>query len=689
MRSSIDVYRDGYGIPHCYAASEADAFFAQGWVHADDRMWQMHYDRVRAVGRWAEIAGPRGLASDVFYRRFDLLRFVERDLAILRPETIAMLEAYAAGVNARMAEGGLGREFDIAGVGESIPPWEPVHSLLVHRVRHLLMGSARHKLWRATVAELLGTDVATRLSPGITGDDIACVPPGAPVELTALFGGHGDGGSNNWVVDGSRTASGLPLMGGDPHRELEAPNVYVQVHIACPEWDVLGIGMPGVPGIPHFGHNARVAWSITHAMADDQDLFEIHDTHVTDARTETLEVRDGEPVDVEVAHTEFGPVIGEGLALCWTATIAENAGLDALAPMLRAESVGDMLEAMRPWVEPANSMLIADVDGAIGYLCRGRIPRRPNLDAVWLPVPADAEHSWDGFVQFDDMPRQVGSDDGFLFSANNAISPAVDAPYVGIDVAPSWRAHRIVDTMRDLRNATVADMAAMHRDLVSLVARRVMERVTWDALDGWDGTMSADSTAAAAYANVRRELMLTVLDRSGLAGVTTSARNRLLPGIAPEGDLLRIAEYHLAVDDTTLLGGATWDEVLAEAMDRAKRAWNGETWGKLHRAGQRHALADDSLDPPPLPVDGDGDTVKVGGFTPTEGFRARSSSVARYAFDVSDWDRSGWVVPLGAAGDVAAGHGSDQRDAWQAGELVPAPYTRAAVEAAATTHRTI
>jgi penicillin G amidase len=689
VRSSIEVFRDRYGIPHCYAASEADAFFAQGWIHADDRMWQMHYDRTRAVGRWADIAGERGVASDTFYRRFDLRRFVERDLAILRSGTLAMLDAYAAGVNARIAEGGLGREFEIAGVGGDIPVWEPADSLLVHRVRHLLMGSVRHKLWRATVAGVLGRDVATRLSPGVSGADIACVPPGAPVELTALFAGEGDGGSNNWVVDGTRTASGMPLLAGDPHRELEAPNVYVQVHIACPEWDVLGIGMPGVPGIPHFGHNARVAWSITHAMADDQDLFEVDESHVTDSRRETIDVRRGEPVEVDVVHTDFGPVIGEGLALCWTATIADNPGFDALAPMLRAETVDDMFEAMRPWVEPANSLLAADVDGTIGYLCRGRIPVRPDLDAVWLPVRASAAHAWKGFVAFEEMPRQVGSDEGFLFSANNAVASPLDAPYVGVDVAPSWRALRIVDAMRSLREATVADMAATHRDVVSLAARRVMERVRWDALDGWDGTMSALSPAAAAYANLRRELMLTVLDRSGLAAVTSSAKNRLLPGIDPEGDLLRIAEYHLAVDDTSLLGGATWDEVLAEAVDRAKQAWNGETWGELHAASQRHALADASLDPPGLPVDGDGDTVKVGGFTPTEGFRSRSGSVARYAFDVSDWDRSGWVVPLGAAGDVADEHGTDQRDAWQAGALLPAPYSRAAVEAAASDHRTI
>jgi len=687
VTQGFELYRDGYGIPHCFAASEADAFFAQGWVHAADRLWQMHYDRTRAVGRWSEIAGVRGLASDLFYRRLDLTHAVARDLGVLGADTIAMLEAYAAGVNARIAAGGFGREFDIAGVDPQ--PWQPLDSLLVHRVRHVLMGSARHKLWRAMVAATLGPDVARRVSPGETGLDIGCVPPGEPVRVIAALAGEGEGGSNNWVVGGSRTASGLPLMAGDPHRELEAPNVYVQAHVACTEWAVLGIGMPGVPGFPHFGHNARVAWSITHAMADDQDLFEVDPSSYTSSRVETVVVRDGEPVEVEVASTAFGPVIGEGLALCWTATISENRGFDALAPMLRAATVEELFEAMRPWVEPVNSLLGADRDGTIGYLTRGRIPRRPRRDAAWLPVPGTDEFAWDGFVAFEDMPRQIGSTRGFLFSANNAISAAAGAPYIGLDVAPSWRAHRIVDALDALKGGTVADMGAIHRDVVSLAARRVAARVGWTALAGWDGSLRADSVEAAAYAHLRRELMMTVLDRSGLAAVTSHPRNRLLPGVVPEGDLLRVVEHHLAVDDRSLIPGSTWDEVLDEAIARAEAAWHGEVWGELHVAAPRHALADVSLDPPPVAVDGDGDTVKVGGYVPTEGFRSRTGSVARYAFDLADWDRSGWIVPLGAAGDIAARHGLDQRDAWRRGDLVPAPYSRAAVEQAAESHEVI
>lgn len=645
----------------------------------------MHYDRTRATGRWAAIAGPRGVASDTFHRRVDLPRFVARDLAALAPDTIAMLEAYAAGVNARIADGAFGREFDIAGVAPE--PWQPAHSLLVHRVRHLLMGSARHKLWRSMVAERFGVDVVRRIRPGETGADIACVPPGAPVSVAAGLAGEGGAGSNNWVLDGTRTASGLPLLAGDPHRELEAPNVYVQCHVACPEWDVLGIGMPGVPGFPHFGHNADVAWSITHAMADDQDLFAVGITTRHETRREVIDVRGGSSIEIEVEHTDFGPVIGEGLALCWTATADVNRGFDVLAPMLRSRSVDELFDAMRPWVEPANNLLAADRAGAIGYLLRGRLPRRRSDGAVWTPVNADAELAWDGYVPFEQLPRQVGSTRGFLFSANNPTTAAPGAPYAGIDVAPSWRAHRIVDRLDGARGATVDDMAALHRDTTSLAATPVADRIGWHALSGWDRRMDASSTAAAAYANFRRELMMLVLDRSGLAELTGHPRNRLLPGVTPEADLLNVAARHLIAGDTSLLGGASWDDVVAEAIARAEAAWNGETWGDLHQASPRHALGDESLDPPPVPVDGDADTLRVGGYAPTEGFRSRTGSVARYAFDVADWDRSGWVVPLGAAGDVGDDHGMDQREAWRRGELVPALYSRQAVERAATTHR--
>lgn len=691
----VEILRDGYGIPHCYARSEIDAFFAQGWVHAADRMWQMEYDRRRAAGRWAEIAGGRGVASDLFHRRLDLISAVERDMAALAPETTAMLEAYADGVNARIAEGGLGREFDVAAIEPAA--WEPLHSLLVARVRHIMMGSGRHKLWRSVVRRVLGEEVARGIVAGFGEGSIACVPPGAAVEAGgagsviggATGSGDDDGGSNNWVLSGRRTASGLPLLAGDPHRVLEAPNVYVQAHVACPSWDVLGIGMPGVPGFSHFGHNARVAWSITHAMADDQDLFEVDVDSYAVSRTEIIEVRGGDPLDVDIVHTPRGPVIGEGLALCWTATAAVNVGFDALAPMLRAATVEELFEAMRPWVEPVNSLLAADVDGTIGYLTRGRVPRRPRADGTSFPVPGDdPAFAWDGWVPFDEMPRCFDPQAGFLFSANNPISSSARAPYIGADTAPSWRARRIVELLETMTGATVGDMSALQRDVVSLAARRVMAMVAWPALVGWDGSMLATSKPAAAYSLLRRELMAIALERSGLGEVTGTARNRLLPGIVPEGAMWRVVEQHLAAGDESLLAGWSWDEAIAAAKARAEAAWHSEAWGDLHVTRQRHALGDPRFDPDPVTADGDLDTIMVGGYTPTQGFASITGSVARYVFDLADWDRSGWVVPLGSAGDAGAPHGTDQQEAWRTGRLLPAPYSRAAVEAATATATT-
>ena len=687
----MEILRDELGVPHCYAGDEAGAFAAQGWVHAADRLWQMEYDRRRAVGRMAEVVGASAVPADVFYRRLDLERFVRRDLEAMAPATIAMLDAYARGVNEWLASQPLPREFAVAGLtADDVAPWEPWHSVVVHRVRHVLMGSARTKLWRAVVHGVLGPDVARSMVAGWGEEQIACVPPGAVCPDGVTTGlGEGDGGSNNWVLSAARTATGAPLLAGDPHRELEAPNVYVQGHVSCPEWDVLGIGMPGVPGFPHFGHNDRVAWSITHGMADDQDLFEFEPGSLPVDRTEVVWVRGGDRVEVEIVHSPRGPLIAPDLALCWTALADEpNTGLDAFAPMLRARSVVELFDAMRPWVEPVNSLLAADVDGAIGYQLRGRLPVRGRPDAAWTPVAGDDDSlAWSGWVAFDDLPRVLDPDDGFLFSANNRIAAAPDAPYVGLDAAAPWRAKRIVSLLAVMDGATVGDMALVHTDDVSLPARRVKERLgSWPAIADWDGSMSSLSRPAAAYSVLRRELLLVALERSGLGEALSHPRNRLLPGVVPESALWRVVEQHLRDDDPSLLGGWSWDEAIAVARMRADEIWRGESWGALHRTNQRHVLGglDPTLHPPsPVEVSGDLDTVLASGYTPTAGFDVKTGSVARYAFDVADWDRSLWVVPLGAAGAAPDPHALDQQEAWAAGRLLHAPYSRAAVEASA------
>jgi penicillin G amidase len=694
----VEVLRDRAGVPHCWAVSEHDAFFAQGFVHAADRIWQMDYDRRRGLGRAAEVVGPAGATGDALSRRLDLAGGARRDLTLLSAPARDMLIAYTAGVNAlieqhREAErrdGGLPAEFALtrqALAGMVPEEWEPWHCLLVYRIRHLTMGSAAAKLWRAVVAQTLGPAAARAMASGRAGWQLACVPPGERCEgAVPAWAGLDDGGSNNWALAGTRTASGLPLLAGDPHRPLEMPNVYIQGHIAGPTFDVLGFSIPGVPGFPHFGHNDRVAWCITHAMADDQDLYHFPAGPPDGPpRAELIGVRGGEPVPVEVRTTGRGPLVAADLALAWAATAEPNTGFDALPAMLRARSVGDLFDTMRSWVDPANNLLAADTDGSIGYLTRGRIPVRSRPEAAWMPVPAgDESYGWRGYVEFGDLPQARDPAGGFLFSANNRILAANSGPYLGLDVAPPWRASRILDTISALSSATVADMAALHRDVVSLPARRIARLLgDWAPLAGWDGQMAADSTAAAAYSVLRRELALLVLERSGLSDVISHRWNRLLPGIRAESVVWRVAGDHLESGDESLLGGWSWRQALTEAIGRAERNWNGEPWGELHATGQRHPLGQTGLDPLPVPYGGDMDTVQASSYLPVEGLRTATGSVARYAFDLADWNSSAWVVPLGAAGEPGSRHAFDQQEAWRAGRLLPAPYSRRAVQSVA------
>jgi len=691
----VEILRDEVGVPHCYATSEHDALFTQGWVHATDRLWQLVYDRRRGEGRSAELLGPAGVASDLFHRRMDLVSSVRRDWLALSPESRWRLEAYAQGVNAAredmIGSGTLPSDLALAGV---VPdPWEASDSLLVFRVRHVLMGSARGKLWRAFVTGVLGAAAAASLVEHDGGGHVACVPPGAP--LRAAPGGdplrptgaeHPDiGGSNNWALSGSRTQTGLPLLAGDPHRALEMPNVYVQGHIHCPAWEVLGFSIPGVPGFPHFGHNADVAWSITHGMVDDQDLYRFEQPPQAMRRTETIRVKGAEPVDVEIAVSERGPLIAPDLALCWTATADIDTTFEALWPMLRSRSVTELFDAMTPWVAPANNLLAADREGTIGYQLRGRVPRRARPEAAAMPVPAeDASFGWTGWVAFEELPRVVDPDGGFVFSANNPILADPSGSYLGMDTAEPWRAQRLVTRLAGLRSATPEDMASLHGDRVSIPARSLLERLgEWPLLASWDGVMDEGSPQAAAYSMLRRELFRIVLERSGLSSHLEEQPNRLLPGVLPESSLLAVVDRHLRAGDETLLGGWTWETALRRATEAVEKGWSGQTWGELHHTAQRHPLLTEEFDPPRLPYGGDMDTVQASAYVPSQDLTASTGSVARYCFDLADWDRSGWVVPLGAAGDPNDTHAFDQQDAWRGGRLLPANWSRASVEESA------
>jgi penicillin amidase len=720
LDGEVLVHRDRFGIPHARAASTHDAFFAQGYVQAQDRLGQLEYDRRRAYGRWAEVAGRAGLGFDVFARRADLAGAARREYDHLDGTSRAVLDAYAAGVNAWL---GSGRDLptDLR-LAEVIPePWQPWDCCAVFLVRHVSFAGWQTKLWRGRLAALLGASTVARLE-GRRGSDVPLiVPPGllsassppnpeALEEVSAAMASLVDlaGGSNSWALAGARTVSGQPLVAGDPHRLVETPNVYYQCHLACPEFDAVGLAFVGVPGFPHFGHTERVAWCVTNANGDYQDLYVERLDDSLETRREQILVRDDDAVTVECRATAHGPVLfgdpasGFGLALRTTALARPSRGLSVLLPMLRARTVDELDIAVRDWVDPVNNLVSADVDGHLRYRTVGEIPTRAPANA-WGPVPGGTDdHDWTGVVPPAELPTVRDPDVGYLVTANQEIVGPDYPHYLGFDYSRPDRARRLFTRVASLTDATVDDMAAIHQDCRALGADQWVERLTrlqprdeheragLEQLRAWDRVMDASSVGAAVYLVTRDSVGKALAHHPALAPL-----RRPLPGepsglfVPLELRLWSLLPGLLAADDATLLPtGATWDDVLAAALTDAVgvlRTALGDDpqhwrWGALHRLAAHHPLSATHpdwaprLDPPAVEIGGEWDTVWSSAHPAGYGFGVTTSSVARYVFDLSDWDRSAWVVPFGASGEPTSPHFADQQSAWAAGELLPMSY---------------
>lgn len=741
MAEPTRIIRDTDGIAHVRAPSVLAAFEGQGFAAAEDRIWQMELDRRRALGTLAEVMGPPGLAADGFHRAMGLSEHARRSLDALTEETRSVLEAYALGVN-RWLDGGSQLPLELELLGVVPEPWEPWHSVALYEVRHLAMGTYESKLWRSGLVHHLGAEAVARLWPSIPEVLVDPDAPDAPVAIDpdlAMAAGQralerfslagladtGEHGSNNLVLGPLRTATGRPILAGDPHRAIDLPNVYWQNHLTCTDpgdpLDVIGLSFPGVPGFPHFGHNADVAWCITHGMADDQDVYVVdlrradeaveyrHDGswRTAGVRRVDIPVAGGPARTVELIDTHLGPVVADrldgnpwpGVVLRWTATADVDTTFDALLPMARAVSVDDLDRAFEPWVVPVNNVLMADTGGAIAYRMRGRLADRRRSNG-WVAVEgADPATAWIGVVDDADLPRWRDPADGFLVTANNRV--AADGPYVSNDWAHPTRARRLTELLGARDDWDVDDIGALlgdvHSAVADAIARRlvelepnhVSERRVIDSLVGWDAHMRADSPQAAVVGTVRAELVRLLTHDLGLV------RDRL-PGVAGPTlhQTMRFVNARLAwwIEDPALVT----DAVLAGALRLAVRSleltfgadpsrWR---WGAVHHARWTHPLA--ALRPdlaghlaelPPVLLGGDNECVWATSTAPPS-TDASNAQVARYVFDVGDWDRSGWVVPHGVSGDSRSPHHQDQLGTWASMGLRPMRFSAAAVDAA-------
>ncbi|MEE1762984.1 penicillin acylase family protein [Streptomyces sp. SP18BB07] len=493
------IFRDAWGIPHLRAADARALAHAQGRVTALDRAWQLEVERHRVQGTSAAFLGVDSLGWDRFARRARLEDTARRCFARLEstdPESADWVRAYVEGVNDGLVEGGR-RAPEFARVGLAPGRWEAWHPLGVWLATHILFAGFPAKLWREEAVRHLGADAI-----GLFATD-----------------GPATSGSNGWLVDGSRTTTGQAVIAGDPHRFIEEPGVYQQIHLSCPEFDVVGLAVPGVPGIAHFGHTGEVAWAITNAMADYQDLYRERLRYadrdgdgdggggVVEAldpdgvwravhrHVEVIEVAGGEPVEVEVIETARGPVVIGGLdtaapadaadrtgavdpvgplSLRYPPRVTEDLGIGALLPLLRAREVADVDRAFDRWAEPVNVVQAADTRGGVLHRVAGRVPVRSRDNRTRVVAAWEPGHEWEGWHE-----TPYGTfEDGVAVMANQR-GPAT---LLGVEFAPPHRAERIRAMLDEKRVWSPADMPTIHMDTHLASAGPLLEIVAAVAL---------------------------------------------------------------------------------------------------------------------------------------------------------------------------------------------------------------
>ncbi|RJS47049.1 GNAT family N-acetyltransferase [Nocardioides cavernaquae] len=636
----MTVFRDPWGIPHIRASSLGDLAFEQGQVTARDRAWQLEIERLRGEGRTAELLGPAGVEWDVFARRTRLEAIAQTAWSRLDTHTRDFLAAYVDGVNTAFDEGATGVELEA--LGASPGAWQPWTPLAVFQVQHVLFGSFPSKLFHARARDVLGEDADLFRTEGLAG------------------------GSNAYAVGGGRTTSGAPLVAGDPHRVFEAPNVYLQVRLACTDslhgFDVVGLTFPGVPGVQHFGHAGSVAWAVTNAVADYQDLHPLSPSESVTRETQTIVVRDAAPVQIDVLSTARGPVVlgdpsdGTALVLQTPAHDLGDLGFGALLPLLRSRTVADVDAALEHWVEPVNNVVIADSAGRVLHRVAGVVPVRSDAG------------DWAGWVS--GLPRTEVAPDGAFVTANERGGAAYDV--LGRDFAPPFRADRIRELLSAAPALDATSAAEVLADVQQTQLAGLLDLVPAELRPAWGGAMDG-SPGAAWFAGLRERVVDAICAAPQLSPLREPSPHGPLfePWSSLPGRVA--ASLHVLVEHGTPFGidlAPVVRECAAELATEHARA----SWPERHRFHPLHALEQFGLPhertSPSTPLAGDGDTVRAASWLPGTGVCVRGS-VARYAWDLADRSHSRWVVPLGISGDPSDPHHADQHATWACGGTLP------------------
>ncbi len=714
LASEVRIVRDAAAAPHIFAASELDAWFAIGFVHAQDRLWQLDLFRRAGQGRLAEVLGSEALPLDRWTRGLGLHALGVAAWPKLPARARQALEAYANGVNAflKSREGALPPEFIL--LGYEPEPWRPEDSVTLGKLMAFqLSHNFRLELLRAALEQRLGPVAAELLPPlGLPPASRVAADEAARL-VTSMPEGLGEGGASNaWAVSGARTESGAPLLAHDPHNPLGAPNLWYLVRVETPTLSLAGATAPGIPFIV-FGHNDSIAWGMTSTVGDLQDLFierldPIDSTrYLTESgsrpfavREERIAVAGADPVTLTIRASRHGPVIsdfdpGSGpdalLALADIDLVPEDSSLAALEAINRARNWADFVAAARLWRAPAQNLVYADRAGNIGRVAPSPVPLRPQGDGR-RPVPGwSGGYDWQGVVPFQERPQALNPATGAIVSANDALLAPDHPRFLGDPVDEPFRARRIA-ALLDSPGLTPDSMATLQQDVLAGDARILLPLLleapaggdaasALDLMRGWDLRMDHDRPEPLIYAAWLRQLTRTLFaddlgelfDRYWAIRPTTLVRT--LTRSPSWCDDRRTPERVESCRDALSSSlQATLDE-LVNQQGKDMRRWR---WGAAHAAYFRHPVWNSSpvlarLFGSRLETSGGDFTVNVGTSDIADAdtpFAHIHGADFRAVYDLSNLADSRFVIAFGQSGNPLSAHYGDLTEDWRDGRYV-------------------
>ena len=710
----VEILRDRWGVAHIYAQTVHDLFFAQGFVAAQDRLYQIEIWRRTGAGELAEILGPDYVSRDRIARLVRYRGDMAAEWASYSPQSKEIAEAFTSGINAYVERnrGNLPIEFELLDFEPGI--WKPEHVLL--RVAGLLMvRNISQEIARAKMVTQLGVEETLRWYPTDPNRDLRPDPEGdlagiddrvtseyrRAVSIPVLYE---QDGSNNWVVNSELSASGAPLLASDPHRPVILPSLRYLIHLNAPGWNVIGSGEPALPGVA-IGHNERVGWGFTIVQYDLADLF-VEKTNPEnnrqylfqgewlDMEVEREEVRvkgRSEPEQVELAFTRNGPVIWEDpenhrvVALRWAGQEPGTAGYLGSLALDQVSDWNGFVEAMRAWKVPAENIVYADVDGNIGWVAAGLMPVREGWSGL-LPVPGHTgQYKWRSFLDVEDLPQLFNPASGYIATANHQIIPDGYTRELGFDWSAPYRFERINEVLAEGGQFSLEDFKALQLDETSLPARQLVAllRESSDgsskavaAFDGWDFVLGVESNQAALFEAWMKRLPIKYID----AYAPPSSRGLIsrylqLPTLIEGLRAIPAEQRHRIMSESL-------DEAFAELTSTLGADFADWRWGDLHKISFRHPLSNS----PERRAELDLGSIRRGGdgFTPNAtrgpGYSQSSGASYRHILDLADWDRSVFTSTPGQSGQPGSPHYGDLLPMWAEGRYAPLVFSRSAVE---------